>query len=155
MPAPLPVARASALVATLGVAAILALPACSDEPENTEAAYCDEVQANVEALNGPNVATGADIAPLIDRYRAVADVAPAGVEPEWQELVSALETASTVIPGDTESLEIATKAALAGQPAYTKIQLFTQTTCGIALGTPPPPTNPVTATTVVPPTTGG
>lgn len=158
MPARFTGARASALVATLGVSslvAVLALAACSDEPERTVAAYCDEVRANIDALTAPNVATSADIAPLIDRYRVIAAVAPATVEPEWQELVSALETASTVVAGDTESLEIATRAALAGQPAYSRIQQYTQTECQVAIGTPPPPTNPVTATTVVPPSTGG
>jgi hypothetical protein len=164
MAAPLPGIRASRVVATFavgvfGIGGFGLIAACSEEPERTVAAYCDEVGANIDALTAPNVATGVDIEPLIDRYRSIAAVAPATVEPEWQELVSALETASTVVAGDTESLEIATRAALAGQPAYTRIQHYTQTECQIAIGTPPPPTNPVTATTAVPPstaaTTGG
>ena len=70
-------------------------------------------------------------------------------------MIEVLETAATVIPGDQASLEVANQAALAGAPAYGDVQQYTQQTCGIDVGTPPTPTNPVTATTVVPPTTQG
>lgn len=155
MPTPLPGARASALAAAVGLTALVSVAACSDEPGNTVAAYCDEVRANIDALVSPNVITTADIAPLLDRYRSIADVAPATVGEEWQELVQAMETASTVVAGDAESMAVVANTALAGEPGYKRIQEFTQTECGIAIGNPPPPTNPVTATTVVPPTTGG
>jgi hypothetical protein len=70
-------------------------------------------------------------------------------------VIAVLETAATVIPGDQTSLEIANQAALAGAPAYGALQQYTQLECSIGIGTPPTPTNPVTATTVVPPTTSG
>ncbi len=147
--------------ASLGCAALFALglatclAACGDETEPTVAAYCDAVRANAEMLNGPNIATGADVQPLIDRYTGIADVAPAQIEPEWRTLIGALEAAAAVVAGDQASIDEATRAALAGQPSYRDIQQYTQVQCEIALGTPPPPTNPVTATTVAPSTTGG
>ncbi len=128
---------------------------CSDTPERTEAAYCAAVRADLEVLMNPAIATGDDVDAMIDRYRAIAEVAPAGVELEWQVVIEAFETAATVIPGDQASLELANQAALAGGPAYGRLQTYTQQTCGIDVGTPPTPTNPVTATTVVPPTTQG
>ncbi|MCB0999207.1 MAG: hypothetical protein KDB40_07920 [Acidimicrobiales bacterium] len=142
------VGLALAVVVVVGVS-------CGDEPEPTVAAYCAEVGANLDSLVSPAISTSADVDPLIDRYRSIAAVAPATVEPEWQTVITALEAAAAVVAGDPATMEEASRAALAGQPAYTRIQQYTQTQCGIAIGTPPPPTNPVTATTVVPPSSEG
>lgn len=156
MAAPLPGLRARSLrsAATVAVLAASAITAasCSDEPEPTVANYCAEVQAHLELLTSPSLASGVDIEPMLDRYRGIATLAPATVAPEWAELVTALETASTVVPGDAASIERAIDAALAGQPAYTRIQQYTASACGLAIGTPPTPTNPVTATTPAPAT---
>jgi hypothetical protein len=127
--------------------------ACSDEPERTLEAYCAAVQDDLAVIMNPVIATGPDVDATIERYRSIAEVAPAGVEPEWQRVIEVFETAATVIPGDQASLELANRAALAGGPAYGRLQQFTQQQCGIDIGTPPTPTNPVTATTVAPPTT--
>ncbi len=131
------------------------MTSCNDGPKRTIGAYCDAVRADLATLINPTIVTGTDIEATIDRYRSIAAVAPAGVEPEWQDVISAFETAATVIPGDQTSLAIANQAALAGQPAYTRLQHYTQEECDVAIGSPPPPTNPVTATTAVPPTTLG
>ncbi len=147
-----PGGAALAVLAAL-VAAVLVVTGCSDEPEPTVAAYCDEVRTNLDLLTAPALATGADIEPLLDRYRGIAGLAPATVAPEWAELVTTMETASTVVPGDDASIDRAIDAALAGQPAYTRIQQYTSSVCGLAIGTPPTPTNPVTATTPAPSTT--
>ncbi len=122
----------------------------ANAPGRTIGAYCDEVNANLDALMNPTIASGPDIVSTIDLYRSIAEVAPARVEPEWQKVITALETAATVIAGDQASLEIANQAVLAGATAYGSVQLYTQGQCNISIGTPPTPTNPVTATTVVP-----
>ncbi|MCX6522545.1 MAG: hypothetical protein NTZ21_17950 [Actinobacteria bacterium] len=140
-----------AIGAGIGIGSIAA--GCSDTPERTVAAYCAAVGADLQVLMNPAIATGADIDATIDRYRSIAEVAPAQVEPEWQRVIEVLETAATVIPGDQASLELANQAALAGAPAYVEVQQYTQQQCALDVGTPPTPTNPVTATTVVPPTT--
>jgi hypothetical protein len=147
--------RKFAGLAMIGATAVLGtgiVAACSDEPQRTEAAYCDRVRAELTSLAGPVVATGADVDALLDTYRSIETVAPAAVQPEWERVVEVLETVSTVVPSDPVSLAAANEAALAGQPAYSAIQLYTQRTCEVAIGTPPTPTNPVTATTL-PPTT--
>lgn len=141
--------------ALLTLASATALVACGGDAAPTVAGYCDQVKANYDALSAPSIVTGADVQPVIDRYTAIADVAPAAIEPEWRTAIAALQAAASVVPGDQASIDEATRAALAGQPAYTRIQQYTQTECQLALGTPPTPTNPVTATTVAPTTTGG
>ena len=142
---------AVAVVAAVVVASIAS--ACSDEPERTVASYCEEVAANLPALVGPVIGTGADVVALLATYRSIAAVAPATVAPEWETVVSTLETVSTVVPSDPASLEAANLAALTGQPSYTDIQRYTQVECDVAIGTLPAPTNPVTATTIPAPTT--
>jgi len=138
-----------AAVSVVAVAAAKSIvSACSDEPERTVASYCEEVAAKLPALVGPVIGTGADVVALLATYRSIAAVAPATVAPEWETVVSTLETVSTVVPSDPASLEAANVAALAGQPSYTRIQQYTQVECNVTIGTPPAPTNPVTATTI-------
>ncbi len=148
--------RRFAGLAIIGATAALGtgiVTACSEEPLRTEAGYCDRVRAELTSLVGPVVASGADVDALLDTYRSIANVAPAAVQPEWERVVEVLETVSTVVPSDPASLAAANEAALAGQPAYGAIQRYTQVTCEVAIGTPPTPTNPVTATTLPPTTT--
>lgn len=142
-----------AWVAGAVAVALTSLVACSDKPDHSLAGYCGQVQTNIDAINAPKIATAADIEATLEMYRAIGERAPAAVEPEWQVLIGSLETAATVVPGDPESVSTANEAALSSQPAATRVQQYTQKNCGTDIGTPTPPTNPVTATTVSPPTT--
>lgn len=150
-------AEAMVLVAMVLVAGV-GMAACG-EPARSAERYCGEVQTRLVVIATPNIATPDDITATLDAYRAVAEQAPAAIEPEWQVMIASLETAATVVPADPASMARVTDAALSSQPAATRIQQYTQETCGTAIGTPPPPTNPVTATTVPPeastPSTGG
>jgi hypothetical protein len=98
-----------------------------------------------------------DIAATIGAYRDIVGHAPAAIEPEWQQLVDALEAASAIDPADPVSVASVTDTALRTAPAAVRIQQFTQQTCTLDIGTPPPPTNPVTATApdTAPGTSGG
>jgi hypothetical protein len=126
---------------------------CSDPPDRSVAGYCGEVQANLAAINTPDIATAADIEATLDLYRMIGERAPAAVEPEWQVMIDSVETAATVVSGDADSVAIANEVALSSQAAATRIQQYTKDNCGTDIGTPPPPTNPVTATTLAPPPT--
>jgi hypothetical protein len=141
--------RAAMLVGVLVVAGAGGATACGAPPRSAER-YCGEVQTRLVAIATPNIATPDDITATLDAYRAVAAQAPAAIEPEWQVMIASLETAATVVPADPASMARVTDAALSSQPAATRIQQYTQQTCGTAIGAPPPPTNPVTATTVPP-----
>ena len=143
--------RAEMLAGMLGLLVLGAggVAACGEPPRSAER-YCGEVQTRLVVIATPNIATPDDITATLDAYRAVAAQAPAAIEPEWQVMISSLETAATVVPADPASMARVTDAALSSQPAATRIQQYTQEICGTAIGTPPPPTNPVTATTVPP-----
>lgn len=141
------VVRALPLI-VLPLAALLTV-ACS-EPSRTVDGYCATVQDNLTLVVSPALSTSDDVEITLEAYRAITAVAPAGIEPEWSTLTTSLETASTVVPSDPQSVAVATDAALASTPAATRIQQYTRDICAIDIGTPPPPTNPVTATTVSP-----
>lgn len=119
-------------------------------------AYCGQVAEHVAAIETPAMATPDDVQATLALYRNLADAAPAAVEPEWRTVVAALETAATVVPSDAASMARMSDAALSGQPAYTRIQQYTSSTCGTDIGGPPPvATNPVTATTIPDPDATG
>jgi hypothetical protein len=130
---------AIALAASLGAA-------CSDDTDRSTAAYCAAVSEHLALVATPAIATPDDITATISAYRAIVSHAPAAIEPEWQQLVDALEAASSVDPADPASVASVTDTALRTAPAAVRIQQFTQQTCTLDIGTPPPPTNPVTAT---------
>ena len=126
------------------VAAALGV-ACRDDTPTT-AGYCGEVQRHLDTINAPAIDSTDDIEATLEVYRAVADAAPAAIGPEWEVLIGGLETAATVVPADPASMAQVNDAALAGQPAATRIQQYTLDACGTAIGTPTPTTNPVTMT---------
>lgn len=127
-------------------AVIVLATGCAEEGR-TVGAYCDAVAARLELVVAPPLAWDGDIGPVLEAYRAITATAPAAIEPEWAALVGSLETVATVVPDDPVSIAAATDAALASTPVATRIQQYTRANCAIDIGTPPPPTNPVTATT--------
>lgn len=139
------VAPRSVLSCFAAVAVTVLGAACGDEAPST-AGYCGEVQRQLDMINAPSIDSPEDVEATLEVYRTLSDAAPAAIEPEWQVLISGLETAATVVPADPESLARVNDAALAGQPAATRIQQYTLDVCGTAIGTPPPTTNPVTMT---------
>jgi hypothetical protein len=142
------------LVAMAVVTCVAALASCSsDEPDRSLGGYCEQIAANIGAINAPQIASPDDIVTTLELYRTIGERAPAAVEPEWQTMIDSLETAATVIAGDAASVAVANEVALSSQSAATRIQQYTKQSCGTDIGTPPPPTNPVTATTVSPPAT--
>lgn len=159
---PLPRRRRVDWLAAVSTSASLALvaslaAACSDDTDRSNAAYCAAVSDHLALVATPAIATPDDIAVTIGAYRDIVGHAPAAIEPEWQQLVDALEAASAVDPADPTSVASVTDTALRTAPAAVRIQQFTQQTCTLDIGTPPPPTNPVTATVpdTAPGTSGG
>jgi hypothetical protein len=122
------------------------LAACGGGSRSAEG-YCGEVAQQLETLNAPVIDDGADIAATIAVYRRITSAAPAAIEPEWAQLVASLETASTVDIGDPASIQLVADTARSTRPAATRIQQYTDRTCALQIADPPPPTNPVTATT--------
>lgn len=161
--------KCSSAVAVLVISA-LGLTACADDQDRSEGRYCTEVGNHLTALNTPSITSSADVEALLDAWRTVAEAAPLAVQPEWDRLMAAMETASTVDPSDAEAMQRIADTARSNEPSANKVIDYTFTLCGVRIGegrpvtTTVPPTTTVPASTVpatttaassVPPTTGG
>lgn len=153
----------SSAVAVLVIAAV-GLVACGDDQERTEGRYCTEVGNHLAALNTPSLTDAADVEAMLDAWRTVADAAPLAVQPEWDRLMAAMETASTVDPSDADAMQRIADTARSNEPSANKVIDYTATLCGVRIGEGKPVTTTVPPTTVppstvapssVPPTTAG
>lgn len=112
-----------------------ALVACSDDPaQRTEENYCKTVSEHLTDLNAPVINTQDDIDRVVAAWRNVAATAPLAVQDEWSAMVDNVETASTVDPADAASVQRVADQARRTEPAANKVILYTQTTCGITIG---------------------
>jgi hypothetical protein len=112
-----------------------ALVACSTDKEGGDAErFCGEIAANQAQLTSPDLATSADIEPLLDLYRTIGDLAPLAIEPEWDQLILNYETASTVVPGDDQSMQTAVAMALQSEQAGARVKQWLVDNCALDIG---------------------
>ena len=134
------------------VAALAALSGCGADENPSAERFCGEVAANKDALTNPQIIYTDDIDPLLDLYRDIGELAPLGVEDDWDQLVSAYETASTVIIGDQESEQEALTAAYSSEKSAAAIEAWLIANCAVDIGPvftivpQGPPTIPVAPT---------
>jgi hypothetical protein len=141
---------------------------CADESGGDAERFCGEVAANKEALTNPELNYADDIEPLLDLYREIADLAPLAIEADWNQLVAAYETASTVVPGEAASEQEALAAIYSSEESAAAVDQWLRANCAVDIGpvftivphtpvTAPPPLDTTVATTpdTVPATTGG
>lgn len=132
--------------------AIVGFAACGGSEAPSAERFCGEVQANREQLTNPDITTEGDIDDVLDLYREIAALAPLAVEGDWNQILSAYETASTVLIGDEESEQAALEAIYRSEGSAAAVQRWLQANCEVDIG---PvftivPQGPVEAT--VPPT---
>ncbi len=111
-----------------------------------------EVAANVADIVTPPLATEDDIDDTLDLYRDLAETAPIAIEEEWRDLLLNVETASTVVPEDPESVQRTVAVAYATERSAVAVKNWVLTNCGVDLGPVATiaPQDPV-ATTTLPP----
>ena len=112
-----------------------ALAGCGDDAAAGDVErFCGEVTEHRDELVAPRLGTSADIAPLLDLYRTIGAVAPLEIEPAWQQLVTSYETASTVVPGDAESEQVAIAVALRSEASAAEVATWVREHCEVELG---------------------
>ena len=127
---------------------VLLIAGCgSDTTRRTDEHYCATVNAHLAELNNPSVATPADVERTVDLYHSIAEVAPLAVEEEWNVLAIAYETASTVVPGDQASMQLAADTIRASQKSASAITSYTQQLCNAQVGPSIVPTTLLSGTT--------
>lgn len=108
---------------------------CSDDESGGSAErFCGEIAANQDQITSPQLATAADIEPLLVLYREIGEFAPLAIEPEWDQLILNYETASTVVPGDDASMQAAVAMALQSEQAGARVQRWLAENCALDIG---------------------
>jgi hypothetical protein len=82
----------------------------------------------------PPIGSDDELEATLEHYRMLADLAPVAIEHEWRDLVVNLETASTVVPGDGESLQRAVARAYATERSAVAVRDWLLANCSIDLG---------------------
>lgn len=128
--------RALHLVALLAPAvATLATAACGDDgPQRSAASFCGAVTTNQAALLDPPLRTELDITATLGLYREVGRAAPLAIQREWDAIVLNLETASTVVPTDPESVQRAVARAYATEQSAVAVHDWLRDNCSIEFG---------------------
>ncbi len=118
----------------IGLAAGL-VPACGgdDTVESDAERFCGEAIAQREMIVAPPLATEAELTATLDFYRLMGQLAPLQIAEEWADLVHALETASTVVPGDPASEQLVAATAYATERSAFEVTEWLRANCGVEL----------------------
>ena len=119
-------------VAVVAVAVVCG--ACGGGEAPSAERFCGEVDANKEALTNPQLAYSDDIAPLLELYRKVGALAPLGVSDDWNHIVSAYETASTVVLDDPASEQEALAAIYSAEKSAAAVDTWLRANCAVDIG---------------------
>ncbi len=124
----------TAVTTTAAVALLATLSVCGNDEAPSAERFCGEVDANKEALTNPQIIYADDIDPLLDLYRDIGALAPLGVQDDWNQVVSAYETASTVVIGDQESEQAALTAVYSSEQSAAAIEAWLISNCAVDIG---------------------
>ena len=131
----------------VGWTASAVLVACGSSGGSDAERFCGEIGQDVAAVVSPEITSDEQLDNTLDHYRMLADLAPVAIEGEWRDLVLNLETASTVVPGDTESMQRVVAQAYATERSAVAVREWLLVNCSIDLGpvdtiTPQDPVRP-------------
>lgn len=96
--------------------------------------FCGEIQVNAAQLTRPDLRFEDDVDPFLDLYRRIGDLAPLAIEQEWNQLTAAYETASTVVPGDADSEQVALSAIYSTEKSAAAIDRWLEKNCAVDIG---------------------
>ena len=145
-----PAAAVTAAITVMTGAAILV--GCSSEDDGSDTQrFCADVAANAAAIVAPPL-TEDDVDSTLDLYRDLADAAPITIEDEMRDLLLNVETASTVVPEDPESVQRTVAVAFATEKSAVAVRNWVLTNCGVDLGPVATiaPQDPAATTTLAP-----
>jgi hypothetical protein len=135
------------LAVLIGWSATTVLGACGSGSGSDAERFCGEIDQDVAAVVGPEITSDEQLDGTLDHYRMLADLAPVAIEEEWRDLLLNLETASTVVPGDADSMQRAVAQAYATERSAVAVRDWLLANCSIDLGpvdtiTPQSPVSP-------------
>lgn len=147
----------AAIVAALALTSLLSLAGCGDDGVQSNAErFCGEATTRRDMIVSPPMATEDEVAATLDFYRLMGQLAPVAIAEQWNDIVHAMETASTVAPGDPSSEQQVALEAYASERSAYEVAVWLKRNCGVDIPiTTIAPQDPVTARTTTTTIAGG
>jgi hypothetical protein len=136
---------------------LTALAACGDDGAQSDAErFCGEASTRREMILAPPMTTEEEVDATLDFYRLMGELAPLAISQQWGDIVTALETAATVVPGDADSQQQVALQAYATERSAYEVTVWLQRNCGVAIPiTTIAPQEPIPARTTTTTIAGG
>lgn len=130
------------------------LGACGDDGVQSDAErFCGEASTRRDMIVAPPMATEQEVEATLDFYRLMGELAPVAIADQWNQIVAAMETASTVVPGDPESQQQVALQAYATERSAYEVAVWLNRNCGVDIPittiAPQEPTPARTTTTTI------
>lgn len=124
------VIRRATFAALLGV---VALGGCNrdESPSSDAERFCGEARANAALITEQLPVDLAELEATLDFYRLMGQLAPLAIATEWNTVVAAYETASTVVPGDAQSEQKMAMTIYAAEPSAYAVKVWLERNCGV------------------------
>ena len=116
------------------LASVVGLAACGDDSVQSDAQrFCGEATTRRDMIIAPPMSTEAELEATLDFYRLMGQLAPLAIAEQWNEIVAAMETAATVVPGDPDSEQQAALQAYATERAAYEVAVWLRRNCGVEI----------------------
>lgn len=142
--------RAAVVCTLAAVVAVASACSASGEAVRTDGAYCTVVGDRLADLNTTSFTDPATVDRVLTSWREVGAAAPLAVQPEWEQVLEAMQLAAEVDPADAEAVQSMADSLREAQPAADRVIDYTYRLCGAVIGGVTPV---ITTPLQVPPTT--
>jgi len=126
--------------------------ACGDATQRTSERFCGELTAHLNEIQTPPT-KAEEVPALILLFSKMGEVAPLGVEADWEAVYNSLKTANTVNPNDPASVQKVAAEVLSTQHSSDSVRAWAKTNCNLDIG-PVDVVNGAPTTTIPPPIAG-
>lgn len=121
-----------AIGAVTALTALVALVGCGGDGVHSDAErFCGEAVSRRDMIVSPPMATEQEVAATLDFYHLMGQLAPVAIAEQWNDIVDAMETASTVAPADPSSQQQVALAAYASERSAYEVAVWLKRNCGV------------------------
>lgn len=126
--------RAAAWCALAAVVVVASACSADGEAVRTDGAYCTVVGDRLTDLNTTSFSDPASVDRVLTSWREVGAAAPLAVQPEWEQVLAAMQLAAEVDPADAEAVQLMADSLREAQPAADRLIDYTYRLCGAVIG---------------------
>jgi hypothetical protein len=114
------------------VSLLILVAGCGDDAISSDAErFCGEATDQRDMIVAPPMATEAELEATLDFYHLMGELAPVAISEQWNDIVTALETASTIVPGDPASEQQVALQAYATERSAYEVSVWLRTYCAV------------------------